>query len=106
MLKLLSNKGVSIQTSPSEFVRGSGGVSVLEKATGKVVMGIVAPSEKNLVTWLKAHPSYQVLLPAGKGMYMYMCSPISTYIPCKVMHSLHVRYMHIESLPHKAEPEK
>ena len=79
---------------------------MLEKATGKVVMGIVAPSEKNLVTWLKAHPSYQVLLPAGKGMYMYMCSPISTYIPCKVMHSLHVGYMHIESLPHKAEPEK
>ena len=44
---------------------------MVEKATGKVVMGIVAPSEKNLVTWLKAHPSYQVLLPAGKGVYRF-----------------------------------
>jgi len=69
MLKLLSNKGVSIQTTPSEFVRGSGGVTVVEKATGKVVMGISAPSEKNLVSWLKVHPSYQVLLPSGKGIY-------------------------------------
>ena len=44
---------------------------MVEKATGKVVMGISAPSEKNLVPWLKVHPSYQVLLPAGKGMYLH-----------------------------------
>ena len=68
MIKLLSDKGVTIQTSPSEFVRGSGGVAVIEKATGKTLVGIMAPSEKNLASWLKLHPSYQVLLPTGKGV--------------------------------------
>ena len=61
-LKKLSDRGISIQSNPSEFVRGSGGVSVIEMATGKMLVGIAAPSAKNLVNWLKQHPSYQVLL--------------------------------------------
>jgi hypothetical protein len=60
-LKLLSDRGISFQASPSEFVRGSGGVSVIEKATGKMLVGFAAPSEKNLIPWLKEHPSFQVL---------------------------------------------
>ena len=67
MLRVLAKRGVIVQTTPGEFVRGGGGVSVLERATGKMVMGLSAPSEKKLVGWLKMHPSYQVLLPHGKG---------------------------------------
>ncbi len=67
-LQKLEERGVSLQTNPQEFVRGSGGVSVLELATGKMLVGIAAPSAKNLVSWLKKHPSYQVLLHRkGKG---------------------------------------
>ena len=69
-LKRLSDRGISVHATPSEFVRGSGGVPVTEKSTGKTLVGITAPSEKNLVQWLKAHPSYQVLLAAGKGIVM------------------------------------
>ena len=35
---------------------------MIEKATGKMLVGIAAPSEKNLTNWLKEHPSFQVLL--------------------------------------------
>ena len=41
---------------------------MIEKATGKMLVGIVAPSEKNLVPWLKEHPSFQVLLHKKKGL--------------------------------------
>ena len=61
-IRKLSERGITFQHSPHEFVRGSGGVSVIEKATGKMLVGIAAPSEKNLATWLKEHPSFQVLL--------------------------------------------
>ena len=61
-LKKLSERGITFQHSPHEFVRGSGGVSVIEKATGKMLVGIAAPSEKNITNWLKEHPSFQVLL--------------------------------------------
>ena len=67
-LKKLEERGISFQTNPQEFVRGSGGVSMLEMATGKMLVGIAAPSAKNLVPWLKKHHSYQVLLHRkGKG---------------------------------------
>lgn len=66
-LKMLSDRGISFQSSPSEFVRGSGGVSVIEKATGKMLVGFAAPSEKNLIPWLKEHTSFQVLLHKKKG---------------------------------------
>ena len=67
-LKKLLDRGISFQSSPSEFVRGSGGVSVIEMATGKMLVGIAAPSQHGLVPWLKLHPSYQILLhKKGKG---------------------------------------
>ena len=67
MLRIMAKRGMAVQTSPGEFVRGGGGVSVVERATGKVFMGLTAPSEKKLVGWLKNHPTYQVFLPHGKG---------------------------------------
>lgn len=67
-IRKLSERGISFHSNPSEFVKGSGGVSVIEKATGKMLVGIAAPSEKNLVPWLKTHTSYQILLhKKGKG---------------------------------------
>ena len=53
--------------SPSEFVRGSKGVSMVDKVTGKTVIGIQAPTDKTLASWIKQHPSYEVLLPTGKS---------------------------------------
>jgi len=74
-LKKLEERGFSIQNNPQEFVRGSGGVSVLEMATGKMLVGIAAPSAKNLVPWLKKHSSYQVLLHRrGKGEVNWVVS--------------------------------
>lgn len=66
-LKKLSDRGVLHSSNPSEFVRGAGGVSVVERGTGKLLVGIAAPSEKNLIPWLKEHPSYQVYLHAKAG---------------------------------------
>ena len=63
-LKKLSDRGVLHSDNPSEFIRGPGGVSVVEKGTGKLLVGIAAPSEKNLIPWLTEHPSYQVYLHA------------------------------------------
>lgn len=61
-LKKLANQGVSIQSNPSEFLRGSGGIGVIDKSTNKIMVGICAPSEKELIPWLQMHPSYQVLV--------------------------------------------
>lgn len=66
-LKQLAHQGVTIQRSPSEFIRGSGGLPVVEKSSGKTLIGMSAPSERNLVPWLKAHPSYQVLVTTKKA---------------------------------------
>ncbi|CAI8029088.1 Death-inducer obliterator 1 [Geodia barretti] len=65
-LRDLASRGITFETDPSEFVRGSKGISMVDKATGKTVIGIQAPTDKTLVSWLKQHPSYQVLLPSGK----------------------------------------
>ena len=64
-LKSLASHGVTFEASPSEFIRGSKGVSMVDKATGKTVIGIQAPTDKTLVPWLKAHPSYKILMPGG-----------------------------------------
>ena len=40
---------------------------MVERGTGKLLVGIAAPSEKNLIPWLKEHPSYQVYLHAKGG---------------------------------------
>ena len=66
-LKKLSDRGVLHSSNPSEFVRGPGGVSVVERGTGKLLVGIAAPSEKNLIPWLMEHPSYQVYLHTKPG---------------------------------------
>ena len=39
----------------------------MEKSSGKTLIGLSAPSERNLVPWLKAHPSYQVLVTTKKA---------------------------------------
>lgn len=78
-LKKLEERGISFHANPHEFVRGSCGVSVLEMATGKMLVGIAAPSARNLNSWLKKHSSYQVLLHRkGKGL---VCLLISTCLP-------------------------
>lgn len=89
-LKKLASHGVNVTSNPSEFVKGSGGIVVVEKATNKILVGICAPSEKELVPWLQAHPSYQVLI-HGKGkkkceFIQYMVNPYCAFI-FMVVHS-------------------
>ena len=52
---------------------------MVDKSSGKMVVGIQAPTDKTLVSWLKAHPSYEVLLPGGKhgrGTYIHTVEPL------------------------------
>ena len=61
---------MAIQTTLTEYVKGAGGITVYEPATKKILTGIAAPGRKVLVPWIKAHPSYKVFLPSGKGICM------------------------------------
>ena len=61
---------MAIQTTPSEYVKGSGGVTVYEPATKKLLTGLAAPSRKMVVPWLQAHPSFKVFVPSGKGNWL------------------------------------
>ncbi len=65
-LKQLASRGIRVSNDPSEFVKGSGGVGVVEKSSNKILVGLSAPREGELVSWLVAHPSYDILIP-GKG---------------------------------------
>ena len=90
-LKKLANRGITFETNPSEFVRGSKGISMVDKAAGKTVIGIQAPTDKTLVSWLKQHQSYRVLLPAklrGRGTYI-----IHVYMYMYIIH-VHVYMYH------------
>ena len=75
VLKKLQIRGLSRGSStPGEFVKGSGGVTVIEANTRKLVTGLTAPTEKTLIPWLKAHPTYKVHIPSDKGdVYYFIC---------------------------------
>ena len=66
-LERLAARGTNIGTDPMERIKGGGGVTFYEPATRKYLMGVSAPSHKDLLPWLKAHPSYHIFVPAGKG---------------------------------------
>lgn len=36
-------------------------IAVYEKATGKIVAGVMAPTKKYLFAWLEEHPTFEVL---------------------------------------------
>ena len=62
------------ETSSSSTVTSSAelhsreGVPVWEKSTGRVIAGVAAPSEEELVPWLLRHPSFSVLKPTGNAL--------------------------------------
>lgn len=41
------------------------GIAVIERSTGRVIAGVAAPSQEELVHWLQDHPSFEVLCPTG-----------------------------------------
>ena len=41
------------------------GIAVIERSTGRVIAGVAAPSQDELVDWLQDHPSFEVLCPTG-----------------------------------------
>ena len=53
--------------SPGELGKGSGGVTVIDTRTKKILTGLSAPSEKLLLPWIKNHPTYKVYVPSTKG---------------------------------------
>ena len=72
---------------------------MLEKGTGTLLVGVAAPSEKNLVPWLMEHPSYQVYLhtKGGKSKSSYHCN---TWKRMRFW-----LYMHVVLLPSMVFPE-
>lgn len=42
------------------------GVAVIDKSSGRVIMGGAAPGRKELVEWLLSHRSYQIHLPTRR----------------------------------------
>ena len=50
---------------------------MLEQATGKLVTGCHAPTLASLYSWLKRHPTFEVVQSAptaGRSMYQSQCS--------------------------------
>ena len=80
-LKKLAARGLSQQSNPQEYVKGVGGVTVYEPATHQILTGLSAPNEKALVPWLKAHPSYKVFMPSGKGRAYTAVLTVITHSP-------------------------
>lgn len=47
------------ETAPKE------GIAVIERSTGRVIAGMAAPTQEELLYWLQDHPTFEVLRPAG-----------------------------------------
>ena len=47
-------------------VAESEGVAVVDKSSGRVIVGGAAPKKHELIDWLQSHRSYQIHLPAGR----------------------------------------
>ena len=69
MLEHLAAQGTNISSDTSERIKGGGGVTFYEPSTRKYLMGVSAPGPKDLLPWLKSHPSYHILVPVGKGRH-------------------------------------
>ena len=41
------------------------GIAVIERSTGRVIAGVAAPSQEEIVFWLQDHPTFEVLRPSG-----------------------------------------
>ena len=42
---------------------------MVEKSSGRIIAGVVAPTRGNLIEWLEDHPTFEVLKP---GKYLYL----------------------------------
>ncbi|PFX20841.1 death-inducer obliterator 1-like [Stylophora pistillata] len=52
---------VSSQPESSQLKEG---IAVIERSTGRVIAGVAAPSQEELVDWLHDHPTFEVLRPS------------------------------------------
>ena len=53
---------VSSQTESAQLKEG---IAVIERSTGRVIAGMAAPSQEEIVDWLHDHPTFEVLRPSG-----------------------------------------
>lgn len=53
---------VSSQTESAQLKEG---IAVIERSTGRVIAGVAAPCQEELVDWLHDHPTFEVLRPSG-----------------------------------------
>ena len=59
-------RGLEILASRGVNVAESDGVAVVDKSSGRVIVGGAAPRKNDLIDWLQSHRSYQIHLPAGR----------------------------------------
>lgn len=52
-------------SSQAESALPKEGVAVIERSTGRVIAGVAAPSQEEIVEWLQDHPTFEVLRPSG-----------------------------------------
>lgn len=52
-------------SSQAESALPKEGVAVIERCTGRVIAGVAAPTQEELVYWLQDHPTFEVLRPSG-----------------------------------------
>lgn len=64
-LKKLSILGLSHETG--SLGKGSGGITVVDTRSRKILTGLAAPNEKSLLPWIKNHPTYKLYVPSTKG---------------------------------------
>lgn len=48
------------------------GVAVIERSTGRVIAGVAAPTQEELVEWLQDHPTFEVLRPTGLFEFIHV----------------------------------
>ena len=52
-------------SSQAESTLPKEGIAVIERSTGRVIAGVAAPSQEEIVYWLQDHPTFEVLRPTG-----------------------------------------
>jgi len=59
------NSHPSSVSSHAESALPKEGVAVIERSTGRVIAGVAAPTQEEIVEWLHDHPTFEVLRPSG-----------------------------------------
>ena len=59
-------------SSHAESALPKEGVAVVERSTGRVIAGVAAPTQEEIVEWLQDHPTFEVLRPSGLFHFVFI----------------------------------